>query len=414
MLLPIAGRFLTASAEVGGLGFSENQSGAIVGTAAALGAICSPFIVQFADRRVSAQRFLGALMLVGGVLKLIVYPQTDFAVWLVLSALFTLAFMPAAAICNALPMRHLENAERQFPSVRLWAAVAWVSLGWLFSLVMLKTNVSLHYLPPFFKGDEAPMIGAAMRASVLWSGALAVVYGLWAFFCLPDTPPERAEQEAAAKEKAAAAEAFGLFKVRSFAVLLGVSLIISASHSIYFMQCAKFLSRAGLDDAYIMPAMAIGQFCEVLMYVVLGRVLPRLGFRWVIGLGIAGFVLRFLLFGTVDLPIQVMIAAQALHGLCYPFFFAACFMYVDRVAPPRIRNSAQSIYNFVFYGLGPLLAVGLNGLLAGQYASGKTLELAEFSKFWYTLAGLSVAALVIFLGLFRVEATSKNDDSQEK
>ena len=108
-----------------------------------------------------------------------------------------------------------------------------------------------------------------------------------------------------------------------------------------------------------------------------------------------------------------MIAAQALHGLCYPFFFAACFMYVDRVAPSHIRNSAQSIYNFVFYGLGPLAAVGLNGFLAGRYASGKTLELAEFSKFWYTLAGLSIAALVVFLLLFRVETTIESDDSQE-
>ncbi|MFT6620119.1 MAG: hypothetical protein ACJASX_003026, partial [Limisphaerales bacterium] len=97
--LPIAGRFLTADpATEGGLGFTEGQMGAIVGIAASVGALCSPFIVQFADRRVAAQKFLGVLMVIGGLFKLAVYPQSGFMAWLVLSVSFTLMFMPAAAI----------------------------------------------------------------------------------------------------------------------------------------------------------------------------------------------------------------------------------------------------------------------------------------------------------------------------
>ena len=187
--LPIAGRFLTADpATEGGLGFSEGQSGMIVGFAAAAGAICSPFIVQFADRRFAAQKFLGLLMIGGGILKLLVFRQSEFGAWVFLSVAFTLLFMPSAAICNALPMRHLENPKRQFPGVRLWTAVAWFIVGWTFSLVVLKTNVSPQWLPPFFKGDDVPMIGAAMKKSVLWSGLLAIGYGIWAYF-RPCPPP---------------------------------------------------------------------------------------------------------------------------------------------------------------------------------------------------------------------------------
>ena len=162
--LPIAGRFLTADPTTeGGLGFSEGQMGAIVGIAAAIGALSSPLIVQFADRRFPAQRFLAVLMVIGGALKLAVYPQSTFIAWLLLSVTFTLMFMPAAAICNALAMRHLDQPDRQFPSIRLWTAVAWVLVGWTFSLLVLKTNVQLSWLPPFFKGDDVAMIGAAMR-----------------------------------------------------------------------------------------------------------------------------------------------------------------------------------------------------------------------------------------------------------
>ena len=68
--LPIAGRFLKADpTSEGGLGFDDVQAGWIIGLAASVGAICSPLIVQLADRRWSAQRVLGLLMIGGGIVK---------------------------------------------------------------------------------------------------------------------------------------------------------------------------------------------------------------------------------------------------------------------------------------------------------------------------------------------------------
>ena len=84
--LPIAGRFLKADPTTeGGLGFTDSQVGWIIGLAAAIGAMCSPFVTQFADRHFSAQRFLGVLMILGGIVKLVTVTQTSFAAWLVLS-----------------------------------------------------------------------------------------------------------------------------------------------------------------------------------------------------------------------------------------------------------------------------------------------------------------------------------------
>ena len=341
--LPIAGRFLTADpATEGGLGFTEGQMGMIVGIAASVGALCSPLIVQFADRRFPAQKFLAVLMMVGGLLKICIYPQSTFIAWLLLSVSFTLMFMPAAAICNAVAMRHLDEPSRQFPGVRLWTAVAWVLVGWTFSFLVLKTNVQPSWLPPFFKGDDVPMVAAEMKKSVVWSGIMAFGYGVWAFFFLPHTPPVKSESG-----RLAVADAFSLLKIPSIAVLLLVTLIISPMNTIYFMQCAKFLTKAGLDQAYLMPAMAIGQFCEILMYIVLGRLLPKLGFRTVLSIGIGAYVFRFWLFGSVGLPLGVMVAGQAIHGLCYAFFTSTCFIYINKVAPKDIGSTAQSLFNFI-------------------------------------------------------------------
>ena len=396
--LPIAGKFLTDTPDEGGLGFSEGQMGMIVVFAASIGAICSPYIVQFADRRFPAQRVLGILMFVGGVLKIAVYPQSTFIAWLLLSVSFTLMFMPAAAICNALAMRHLDDPDRQFPSVRLWTAVGWVLMGWTFSLIFLKTNVEFWHLPPFFQGDDVPQIAGEMKKSVLCSGIIAMGYGIFAFFFLPNTPPVETKSK-----RPAIADTLVLLKIPSLAALLIVTLLISPMNHLYFMQCAKFLSASGLDSGYILPAMALGQICEIIMYVVLGRVLPKIGFKAVLIIGIAAYVIRFFLFGTTGIPMWLIVCGLGIHGVCYAFFTSTCFIYINKLASKDVANTAQSVFNFIWYGIGPLIAVSLNWALAKSFAEGKRFQLSEFQPFWWSLGVISLIGLFVLLIRFRVE-----------
>lgn len=400
--LPIAGRFLKADpATEGGLGFSDSQVGWIIGLAASIGAICSPFITQFADRHFSAQRFLGTLMICGGIVKLITFHQTTFPAWLALSVVFAMLFMPAAAICNALAMRHLSDPKRQFAGVRLWSTVGWISVAWFFPLFALKTNVNFQWLPPFFRGDDVEFVAAKMMTSVHWSGLLAIGYGLFAFFILPDTPPTKTQ-----RKRFAAVEAFAMLRRPSFCVILLVTFLLSLTHVLYFVQMSSFLRVIGLDDAYIMPVMSVGQGMELLMYAMLGRLLTKFGFRTILILGCLAFAARFSLHGTTGLPIGVQIAGQAFHGFCYAFVFTTCFIYVDRLASTDIKNSAQSVYNFIFYGIGPFMAVQLNSVLASQFAGESGLDKNGFQSYWYVMAAIGLLAAII-VGLFYRDETKE-------
>jgi hypothetical protein len=52
----------------------------------------------------------------------------------------------------------------------------------------------------------------------------------------------------------------------------------------------------------------------------------------------------------------VIIAVQVLHGICYAFFFATLYIFIDAAFPKDVRASAQSLFNLLVLGLGDLAA----------------------------------------------------------
>ena len=45
-----------------------------------------------------------------------------------------------------------------------------------------------------------------------------------------------------------------------------------------------------------------------------------------------------------------------LHGICYAFFFATVYIFVDAYFPKDARASAQGLFNVMILGVGALLA----------------------------------------------------------
>jgi MFS family permease len=205
-------------------------------------------------------------------------------------------------------------------------------------------------------------------------------------------------------EKLAFAKAFACLRRRSLTVLVAAALLLGVIHSLYFLQTSKFLAARGLADNYLMPAMSIGQISEVVVMAFLGAMLGRFGFRPVLMLGAFSYVLRYLIFGTVGLPLSVLVASQFLHGLCFACVVVASYIYIDRAAPEDVRHSMQTVFMLVVSGVGSLIAGPFNGLLA-QWCTppGGVLD---YSRFWYTAAGIGAVALVLLAALFQDETAS--------
>ena len=199
-------------------------------------------------------------------------------------------------------------------------------------------------------------------------------------------------------EKLAFKKAFELFRLSSFVTLVIASLAVSVIHQIYFLQTGPFLSHIGILDSQIGPAMTIGQFAEILTMAYLGFFLKRLGFHKVISIGIAAYFMRYAIFGTEAFPVWVMILSQAFHGFCYAFFFAAAYIYVDKLADEDVRHSAQTVFGIIILGGGPVIGGWLSGYLQNIFTVGGVFN---YSHFWYTLSGIGLITTIFFYFLFR-------------
>ena len=145
-------------------------------------------------------------------------------------------------------------------------------------------------------------------------------------------------------------------------VLWLVTFVDSFVHNCYFNWTGSFLGTApaaggvGIPGNWIMPVMSIGQVAEILTMFVLGATLKRLGWRTTMVVGILGHAARFAVYAFFPQHQELIIVVQVLHGICYAFFFATVYIFVDAYFPKDVRASAQGLFNVMILGIGALVA----------------------------------------------------------
>ena len=396
--LPVTARYLSATISEGGLGFTGSEIGMILGLAGSIGAIAAPFIAgQIADRYFSTERVLAILVTAGGAVKWITAYQTEYGAWLILSILYSVLYMPTLALSNSITFSHIDDQENNFPKIRVWGTIGWIVASWIFPMIWLQQNLHFQWMPPFIVGSEVANVTSRLADALKFSGLISLSYGAFCFL-LPHTPPKRN-----AVEKLAFKKAFELFKETSFTILVVASLAVSVIHQIYFLQTGPFLSHIGILDSQIGPAMTIGQFAEIITMAYLGFFLKRLGFHKVISIGIAAYCVRYAIFGTEFFPVWVMVISQAFHGFCYAFFFAAAYIYVDKIADEDVRHSAQTVFGIIILGGGPVIGGWLSGYLQNVYTVN---GIFDYSAFWYILSIIGLATTLFFYFLFQNQLKS--------
>ena len=341
------------------LGFSAAEQATVLNAFPIAAIVGMVFSNQFADRNFAAEKFLAVSHLIGGLAILGLGFTRGFWPFTILMYVHCLLYVPTISITNAIAFAALKDAQREFGIVRMGGTIGWILAAWPFIFLFVDWQAVQAANPQGFvawlgaafahplQGDAAK---AARASSFVVAGIASLLLAGFSL-SLPHTPPR-------ASAKPAWLTAFGLLRHPFVFVLWIVALIDSFVHNCYFNWTEVFLgSKAvGIPSNWTTAVMSIGQVAEILTMAVLGLVLKRLGWRWTLTVGVLGHAARFFVFAHFPQHAWLIVLINVLHGVCYAFFFATVYIFVDTYLPKDIRSSAQGLFNLVILGGGALIA----------------------------------------------------------
>jgi nucleoside transporter len=351
------------------LGFTPGQQSMILNAFPVAAIVGMFFSSQFADRNFSGERFLAFSHLVGGLAMLGLGFTKSFGPFFFLMLVHCLLYVPTISVTNAVAFANLKDPQKDFGPVRMGGTIGWILAAWPFTFIFVDWPAVAKANPQGFIEWLKVALGTGLTGQAAvdmtrWTYIVAGIgsLALAAFsLTLPHTPPKKAE--GGAVEKFAWLEAAKLLVHPYVLILWLVAFVDSFVHNCYFSWTGTFLGITdggpGIKANWIMPVMSLSQISEIVTMAVLGMVLKSLGWRWTMAVGILGHAARFATYAFLPTATGLIVVIQAIHGICYAFFFATVYIFVDAYFPKDVRSSAQGLFNVMILGVGALVAYSI-------------------------------------------------------
>jgi nucleoside transporter len=340
--------YVTAPNFLSTIGFTGADFGWTYAVGPIAGLLTPLLVGMIADRYFSAQRVLGILHLLGGAvmfgaiqLMLVESPIPNRINAVFLG--YMLTYYPTLALTNTIALKNMTDPEKQFPIIRVFGTLGWIAAGFVLSWVNLETNIGMFQL----------------------TAAAAFALGVFSFL-LPDTPPNP-EKEVSIGQLLGT-DALQLFRDRSYLVFMISSVLICIPLAFYYQITSRIVEMA---DMPIGQTMSYGQISEVVFMLVMPFFFARLGVKWMLFVGMAAWVTRYVLFslGASSEQQMMILVGIVLHGICYDFFFVTGQIYTDGKAPMPIRAQAQGLLVMLTLGLGMLIGARIAGYVETMHTT---------------------------------------------
>jgi nucleoside transporter len=343
-----------------------------------IGSIVSPFFLgMIADRFFAVQRLMGVMHILSGIFVFCApaLGEVSSTMFLIFLLFHMLCYMPTVGLATATAFHLLKNKEHDFPFVRVFGTIGWISAG-----------VVVSY---FLHGDTTAL-------PMYVAGIGGVLMGLYSF-TLPNIPPKGVAKKISVRD-IIGLDALKQLNSRPFIVFTIGLLLISIPFASYFAYVPIFLKAANISN----PAfkMTFGQMSEIFFLLLMPWFFRKLGIRWVLILGLVAWTLRYALFtfGAPDGITIMLIVGIVLHGACYDFVYVAGQVYIDKNASPQIRAQAQGFFVLVSYGVGQGLGTLAAGWIFNSIMDNGEPTLQQWQNFWTIplIFSLIVTALLAF------------------
>lgn len=357
------------------LNFNGEEVGHAYGTFA-IAAMVSPFFVgMIADKYFAIERLLGVLHLIGGILLFAISEVHTFGSFYVLLLAYSFCYTPTMALSNTLSFSQLKDPGKEFPGIRVLGTIGWIIAGLTIGFLGIEDKAT------FFK----------------IAAGISILLGLYCF-TMPHVPPKK-DQGKKTFSQILGLDAFKLFKEKDFVIMIVSSVLICIPLMFYYSFTNAFLNETGMTNAA--GKMTMGQMSEIIFLLIMPFFFKRLGVKKMVLIGMAAWILRYLLFayGNNETMVWMFYLGIILHGICYDFFFVTGQIFVDKRAPENLRNSAQGLITFATYGLGFYIGTIASGKIVDLYVISDNMH--DWNTIWLFPAVFSVLVLIFFAIFFK-------------
>lgn len=354
------------------------------------GAIVAPFIIGLiADRFFAAQRILGVLHILGGILLYFASTSTSFDRFFPLILIYMVLYMPTLALVNSVAFRQMKDTAREFAVIRVLGTIGWIVAGLIIGFIGWEKAGTLQFTFQLAAGTS-------------------IFLGVFSFM-LPNTPPTNTGRVVSLAD-ILGFEALSLLRDKRYLVFFVSSIMICIPLAFYYQNTNLFLNELGMDA--VAAKMTLGQVSEIVFMLLIPVFLYKYGIKKTLSVGMAAWVLRYILFALGDNEglVWMLVLGIVLHGICYDFFFVSGQIYTDKKAGNHIKSAAQGLITLATYGVGMLIGFRLAGYITNNYES-PTGHLWE--NIWLIPAAIAFVVLMIFVFSFEDESKLlfKNKDN---
>lgn len=379
------------AAYLANIGVSSSMQGWILGSMA-LGSLVSPIFCMIADRHFASQKVLMILNLACAGLLFLAALQSNPVSLFVLLLLAMVCYMPTWSLTAGVAMANAPSDK--FPQIRVFGSIGWVAAG-VFSLIAAK----------FF---NAKIDGTAIP---LYCGAGTALAAALLNLTLPNTPPPSKGKPASIVD-VLGLRALGLLKDGNFAFFMFISMLAMLPFTMYFSLGSQFFMSQGFTQVTV--TMNFGQVAEMFIMLLVPIALTRYGAKWAITVGLAMLLVRYAAFMAGGMLGQTWLyyIAILVHGAIFGFLIVGGQVYVDKKAPPEIKNQAQGLVGLLLFGVGMFVGTKFNVMLIDMYTVEKTIEgaatkVTEWNMIWVILTAMCAVLTAAFWFLFRDDVLKK-------
>ncbi len=304
------------------LGFSSVQIGLLMAIVMGTKIIAPNLWGWIADR--SGKRL--AIVRLASLLSVIcfagVFISSSYGWLIVVMVSFSFFWNASLPQFEATTMNHLGTETHAYNTIRLWGSIGFI----LFS-------VGLGYL-------------------IDWQGLFIVPISLFVLFIFIWLSSLIVPEHSAPHLLQQAQPFRDVLARREVKALLLSCFLVQVSHGPYYTFFSIYLEESGYASVLIGELWALGVIAEIVMFLFMARLLPKMGSRNLLLLAFMLTTLRWMLLALFVDSLLMLILIQLLHAASFGIVHAVAIHLIHRFFTGQNQGKGQALYSSLSFGAG--------------------------------------------------------------